>query len=266
MMLDGTRRKCKQIRDRVYPESEWPGVIIEQAIVAAAPADGVFLDIGCGRAGRLVKRVAQHYKFSLGIDDEIAPNSMDCASWCLVAADAHCLPLESRSVDVIAMQHVVEHLGDPAVVMQECARVLRPGGRLVVQTVSKWFPPIMLGRLFPHRLRQILNRIATGTNDEDTFKAYYRANTGRALVLAADAAGLRCLDLRYLSHHPRYLMFSVTLYRAGILVEHVVRRYHRLRRLRHFLEAVFELPGEKPVDDESQSGSGEPPARAAGRA
>jgi SAM-dependent methyltransferase len=44
------------------------------------------------------------------------------------------LPADDDSVDLIMMNHVIEHIADPSHVMQECARVLRPGGGLYLRT------------------------------------------------------------------------------------------------------------------------------------
>jgi SAM-dependent methyltransferase len=44
------------------------------------------------------------------------------------------LPVESASIDVVLSTQVLEHVEDPAVHLAECARVLRPGGRLLLST------------------------------------------------------------------------------------------------------------------------------------
>ena len=238
-MLDRTRKKCLEIRDRLYPEDEWPGMIHRKTIRDAGGPDSIYVEIGCGRDATALRETKSVYRYSLGIDLEMAVQSPAGAEWGVSVADAHHLPLRDGSVSVISTADVVEHLADPTVMFKECARVLKPGGRLIVSTVNQWFPPIVLGRLMPHRLRQLVNRIATDTELEDTFPTYYRANTGRSLIAAAEHSGLKPLDVRYLSHHPRYCMFSVVTYRLGVVLERMVRRSERLRGLRHYLHGVF---------------------------
>jgi len=50
-----------------------------------------------------------------------------------VTGDAAALPFDDRSFDVITCVHSLHHLPDAAAVLGEMARVLAPGGRLVVQ-------------------------------------------------------------------------------------------------------------------------------------
>jgi hypothetical protein len=112
--------------------------------------------------------------------------------------------------------------------------LLRPGGHVVAMTVNKHFPPILAARLLPHRLRQTLNR-CTGTEENDTFPAYYRANTKSVLERLADRSRLEPVAVRYVSHHPIYLLFSSTLYRLGVCAEQIIRRRETLRGVRHLL-------------------------------
>ena len=52
------------------------------------------------------------------------------------------LPLRDRSVDAVVSAQTVEHLWDQDTFVSECARVLRPGGRLLLTTPNRrTFPP-----------------------------------------------------------------------------------------------------------------------------
>ncbi|HEY4344560.1 MAG TPA: class I SAM-dependent methyltransferase [Parvibaculum sp.] len=50
------------------------------------------------------------------------------------SADAHRIPLQDRSVDAVCVQAVLEHVLDPARVVSEIYRVLKPGGYVYAET------------------------------------------------------------------------------------------------------------------------------------
>jgi SAM-dependent methyltransferase len=67
----------------------------------------------------------------------------------VAAANLVALPLADGAVDLVVSSQVVEHLWDQDAFVAECARVLRPGGRLVATTPNRLtFPP---GNVFHSR-------------------------------------------------------------------------------------------------------------------
>lgn len=55
-------------------------------------------------------------------------------------------PLETEEFDALILNHVIEHLADISATIGECARLLKPGGRLWIATphfsdVSSWADP-----------------------------------------------------------------------------------------------------------------------------
>lgn len=66
-----------------------------------------------------------------------------------VRANLVALPVSSAVADLVVSSQVVEHVWDQEGFVAECARVLRPGGTLVVTTPNRLtFPP---GNVFHHR-------------------------------------------------------------------------------------------------------------------
>jgi SAM-dependent methyltransferase len=54
-----------------------------------------------------------------------------------LVADAHDLPLTDASFDAVVLFHTLTYAADPKCVVRECARVLRPRGRLLVLTLDR---------------------------------------------------------------------------------------------------------------------------------
>jgi ubiquinone/menaquinone biosynthesis C-methylase UbiE len=98
-----------------------------------------FLDIGTG-TGRLLELFAPRAKHAVGIDLSremlaIARANLEQAGLRHVSvrqADLYQLPLPGASFDVVTMHQVLHYLEDPAAAVAEAARVVRPGGVLII--------------------------------------------------------------------------------------------------------------------------------------
>ena len=106
--------------------------------IAAACVPGPSLEIGAGGGG--LETIA----------DDVVTTDVLSAPWLDTVADAHALPFADASFANIAMLDVLHHLSAPRVFFGEAARILRPGGRLVmiepaITPVSRifytWFHP-----------------------------------------------------------------------------------------------------------------------------
>ncbi|MBI1947850.1 MAG: methyltransferase domain-containing protein [Deltaproteobacteria bacterium] len=91
------------------------------------------LDVGCGEQPLRASVEARGARY-LGVDVSANPAHTTAA---LCRADA--LPFAAASFDVVLLTEVLEHVDEPATAIGECARVLRPGGSLIV-TVPFMYP------------------------------------------------------------------------------------------------------------------------------
>lgn len=98
-----------------------------------------FLDLGTG-TGRLLEVFADQYVTALGVDashDMLAVARANLAKAGLSNAqvrhgDVYALNVPPRSFDVVAIHQVLHFLDEPARALNEAARALRPGGRLLI--------------------------------------------------------------------------------------------------------------------------------------
>jgi SAM-dependent methyltransferase len=116
-----------------------------------------------------------------------------------VFADLRQLPIQSESMDVVTANMVVEHLEDPAVVLKEAYRVLRPGGAFVFHTPNYFHWVTRLAANAPERLKKFAITLLDGRTGADVFPTYYRLNTPDAISRYAQAAALNVSDIAYCS-------------------------------------------------------------------
>ncbi|MCW5748486.1 MAG: ArsR family transcriptional regulator [Alphaproteobacteria bacterium] len=113
---------------------------IEAALLAQLPEDAEsLLDIGTG-TGRILQVLAPHVEHAVGIDQSREMLAVARANLArshhgnveIRQADMYALPLPSMSVDVVTIHQVLHYAEDPAAVLREAARVLKPGGTVLV--------------------------------------------------------------------------------------------------------------------------------------
>ncbi len=117
-----------------------PAAAVEAALLVLLPAPrlGRVLDIGTG-TGRLLELLGPRVSSGLGIDASRAMLALARARLAkpglghlsVRQADMYRLPLAQR-FDVVVLQMVLHYAEDPAAVLAEAARVLAPGGQLIV--------------------------------------------------------------------------------------------------------------------------------------
>ena len=114
---------------------------IERAIadLLADQPLGALLDIGTG-TGRMLELFAPRSESAIGIDRSsemlrLARVKLDEAGICgasLRQGDMYALPLADRSADSIILHQVLHYAQQPGAAITEAARVLSPGGQLLV--------------------------------------------------------------------------------------------------------------------------------------
>jgi ArsR family transcriptional regulator len=125
-----------RIRSLYIDEREVEAALAE-IVTAAAPRD--LLDIGTG-TGRMIEVLAPQVGQALGIDQSremlaVARVNLERAgasNGMVRLGDMYQLPLPDASFDAVVIHQVLHYADRPAAVIAEAARVLRPGGLLIV--------------------------------------------------------------------------------------------------------------------------------------
>lgn len=130
-----------RMRNRHVPDAHIEAALVELLETQTATGSGVgtLLDLGTG-TGRILEVAGPSVTNGLGIDFSrdmlaVARDKLESAELhnCQVRlGDLYNLDLGANSADMAVLHHVLHFLDDPADVIAEAARVLRPGGTLVV--------------------------------------------------------------------------------------------------------------------------------------
>lgn len=155
--FEGLKAAQRAEADRYFAASaaEWdrirslhvPETAVEEAMVAVVGAQHfqTMADLGTG-TGRLLWLFRHHYDRAVGIDASHSmlavaranmeraqrDNDPEAGEAQVRHGDLYALPLPSGAYDLVTIHQVLHFLADPARALREAARIVRPGGRLLV--------------------------------------------------------------------------------------------------------------------------------------
>ena len=188
------RRLSKRITPDNHYEANVFGMYIKTATICMAQGDvHHVLDVGAGAFWQF----PLHYKADLGLHlTGVDIDGVNLARNVALDERLECdvtraLPLPDAAIDLITVWSGIEHFSDNASFLRNCARVLRPGGRLVAQFPSRYAPFAVANRLLPPRFtRWLLARIMPGSEGVLGFSAHYDNTDYAAFCRIVAAAGL----------------------------------------------------------------------------
>lgn len=228
--IDGqVRPSVAALWRRFYPEDSWEQ--FEHRVAEHLEPASHVLEIGAGtgRGGQIYYpykgRVARYV--GVDIDPRVVTNPhLDEG----VVGAAEQLPFDDDHFDVVFHNMVQEHLEDPDRVLGETARVLRPGGWMLVRTCSRHHYAMVAARLTPKWFHDLwIQRLGSGLTADHVFEVWYRMNDRPSIEGALARHGLEG-RVDFLSVPPGYLRFSRPSFLLGVAIDRLVeRRFEALR-------------------------------------
>ncbi|MBN2569939.1 MAG: methyltransferase domain-containing protein [Deltaproteobacteria bacterium] len=212
--------------------------LFAQEIIPCLTKESFVLDAGCGNGTSFHYDLKQNVRYLVGCDlgSSISKNTNIMIG---IRTNLECLPFARESFDIIFSRYVLEHLSEPGVIFSEFARILRPGGKLIVLTPSKFHYTVLLSRLTPHRFHEFVSALR-GNLPEDTFPTKYLCNSRTELIRIAQEAGLTLTKIVHTEVSPNYLLWSLPSFLAGVAYERIVNKLSFLSALRVSIIAVFQ--------------------------
>ncbi|HKX46530.1 MAG TPA: class I SAM-dependent methyltransferase [Planctomycetota bacterium] len=174
------------------------------------------LDLGCGMGGFLAGLAALGGRvFPSDVDVESLARCAERGFPRGVVSSGYALPYADASFDLVCLFDAIEHIEDDARAMREVARVLRPGGRVMVTVPAYQF-------LYANN---------------DRVARHHRRYTRRALARVLAGAGLEVER----NSHANVLLFPLIL--PVVLAAKAAERLFRLRARSDHTNLSLPLPG-----------------------
>jgi SAM-dependent methyltransferase len=236
------------LKDRIHPQREYTQLTYARLIDEVLTPQTRWLDAGGGHkiletaTADMELAMVRRVKLAICGDRELDAIATHRSIRTGVGVALDHLPFRAGSFDLITLNNVAEHLEHPRDVMSEFARVLAPGGRVIIHTpnVSSYAVRIAnLGRrILPQSVILRLIRYMDFREEEDVFPTYYRANTCADLVAAADQAGLSSEKMLLAPARPLFY-FVAPLCAVELASSRLMLRYGAERFAASVILAVF---------------------------
>lgn len=130
--FSGAAGRWDRMRSELYGQA-----FTQAALLSLLPPDWVVADLGCG-SGLVAAALAPFVRNVIGVDQSAAmlkaarKRTSPLRNVELRHGSLESLPVESRSVDGTLLLLALTYVTDPARVLAEAARIVKPGGRVVV--------------------------------------------------------------------------------------------------------------------------------------
>lgn len=113
-----------------------------QKILPYINTQGIIVDLGCDHPPVLLQKIAPKMTYCVGFDENAKYGKKGNIEIFRQSITKN-IKIESESTDYVTMLAVLEHLKHPKEIIEECYRILKPGGKLLITVPSPYSKPIL---------------------------------------------------------------------------------------------------------------------------
>ncbi|SDT96855.1 class I SAM-dependent methyltransferase [Desulfobacula phenolica] len=229
-----------KLNKRFYGKKSHPYKIYLEEIVNRLPNGAKVLDAGCGHDAPVISDIAAACDIAVGADITYLNPCNANPSVKFIINDLSAIGLCDACLDMVISRSVMEHIKTPEDIFNEINRILKPGGYFIFLTPNLYDYASIFSKLIPNRFHPLIVKMTEGRNEDDTFPAYYKANTRRDIQDLASGTGFEIKEIEFLGQYPAYLMFNPFVFLIGTAYDRMVCRFNCLAFLRGWILGVLQ--------------------------
>jgi ubiquinone/menaquinone biosynthesis C-methylase UbiE len=205
-----------------------------EMLFANVTSDTAWLDLGCGHqlfpkwmptGEQDQKTLLSKCKRFVGIDyDERSLLAYQMLQN-KVRGNIEQLPFADESFDLITANVVLEHVKDPAAMLQEVHRLLKSGGSFLFHTPNLMGYTTAVSRMLPDVLKLKMVPYLQARAAHDVFPTFYRCNTPQTVRTLADKTGFTVSELKTVESSAQTVMLGPVVI-AELLLIRALRSAH----------------------------------------
>jgi SAM-dependent methyltransferase len=238
------QRQLSFVRRYKVLHPDWDSTTIVQcklfeSVVGSLPStrsDGKIsvLDAGCGHGNYIIDEYRERIYRATGLDVDPTCTAGNRSLDEIHYGSLERVPFADNAFDLVTCLWVFEHLTNPARVLGELCRVLKPRGALLFTTPNRRCLLVRAKRLVPHRLSKSINQRAYGREPDDVFQTRYAANDRTVLRHLLEGSGFRDVRL-VLNYDPGYTSFNGATFAISNWLETVFQKFNPELNRQHII-------------------------------
>lgn len=208
----------ERMRARLFANTPRDRDAYHRVIAGCLDGPTAVLDLGCGKGVLNPFAWHEHPEARIvGIDPDPEASSNPNLSEFHLLREGEPWAVADERFDLVVCRYVLEHVADPDAFLTELRRVLKPGGRFVFLTPSRFYPVMLIAHLLPHRAHQTVLARTKKSAANDVFATHYAMNDKRTLRRQAKQYGFEVALLQQSDFQPAdYFDFNVIAFTLNL--------------------------------------------------